>query len=134
MTINKNNDIRAARLNADPTGSTPKFRIPTYLTRRGQRWIKNVMEEFDFTKSEFELVISAASAMDRAEWARRRIKRLGGIYTNRYCHPTPRPELAVEKDSRLVFLQICKALKISQEGEDDEEKKAKTRRMRGMRP
>jgi phage terminase small subunit len=52
----------------------------------------------------------ACEAWDRAQQARAAIESTGLTYTNRFNDPVLRPEVAVERDSRLAFARLIREL------------------------
>src|SRR5260370_2513728 len=57
----------------------------------------------------------ACDALDRAEQARQALATLGTIYLDRFNAPHPRPEVAIERDSRIAFARLCRELALDTE-------------------
>jgi Phage terminase, small subunit len=53
-----------------------------------------------------EILLKACEAHDRAEQARRILKREGVTYQDRFGQPRSRPEVALERDSRSQFAKL----------------------------
>jgi phage terminase small subunit len=64
------------------------------------------------------LILSkACEAHDRADEARKTLKTEGTTYKDRFNQPCARPEIAIERDSRLAFARMIRELGLSEEPE-----------------
>jgi hypothetical protein len=52
------------------------------------------------------ILVKACECHDRAEQARRILKKQGLIYLDRFKQPRARPEVAIERDSRAQFAKL----------------------------
>jgi hypothetical protein len=57
----------------------------------------------------------ALEALDRANQARRALKRHGLVYLDRFEAPHARPEVAIERDARASWLRLIGALDLPEE-------------------
>ena len=110
-----------------------KTHRPRYLTKRALRWLDSVEREYGFLEAEMEILIATAEALDRCQWARRRLEREGSLLTSSHGNVYPHPAIQILKDSRNAFFQGCKILTISKEDPSNVEEKQKRRNLRGMR-
>jgi phage terminase small subunit len=69
-----------------------------------------VIEEYELVAHHILLVTAAGEAWDRREQAREAIKEHGITYTDRFGDPRPRPEISIERDSRLAFARLIREL------------------------
>jgi hypothetical protein len=96
---------------------------PGHLATAGTRFWAEVAESYgpDFEAYEWSLLNLAAGALDRGAQARRAIRRHGLTYLSPQGSPVIRPEIALEKASRVAFAQLVKQLGLGQvEAEPDE--------------
>jgi hypothetical protein len=54
----------------------------------------------------------ACEALDRCEGARKAIKRHGTTYVDRFGAPKARPEVAIERDSRIAAIRAFRELSL----------------------
>ena len=59
------------------------------------------------------LLTLACEAWDRAVQARVALEEHGLVFTDRFGSPRPRPELAVERDSRIAFARLVRELNLT---------------------
>lgn len=97
--------------NDNPTELKP----PGHLKAATRRWWESVVSEWDLEDHHVRLLQLAGEAWDRAEDARRAIDKHGLIYTTRFGDPKTRPEVAIERDSRLAFVRILRELDLDVE-------------------
>jgi hypothetical protein len=67
---------------------------------------------YQFEAADLRLLQAACESWDRKEQARAVIDKLGTSYVDRFGAPRLRPEVAVERDSRLAFVRIVRELDI----------------------
>lgn len=88
---------------------TPK--PPKHLRPATRRWIDSVLSEFVLEEHHQRLLLLAAGAWDRAEQAREALAEAKSLtYTDRFGSPKPRPEVAIERDSKVVFARLLREL------------------------
>jgi hypothetical protein len=56
------------------------------------------------------LLVLAGEAWDRGQQARAAIAEHGPVYTDRFGQPTVRPEISIERDSRIAFARLLREL------------------------
>jgi hypothetical protein len=91
-------------------GSTDKARTPAHLRAETRRWFEHVTEEFELEQHHTRLLTLAGEAWDRCTQAREAIEKFGLTVEDRFGFPRPRPEIAVERDSRLAFARLVREL------------------------
>lgn len=89
---------------------TPK--PPAHLRKPTQKWFRQVVQDFDMEPHNLKLLIRACEAFDRGEAAREVIDRDGLTYTDRFGCPRARPEVAIERDSRIGFARLIRELSL----------------------
>lgn len=93
----------------------PKPLEHEHLAPTTLRWIEYVQAHWDLDEHHERLLQLAAEAWDRAQQSRRALDLHGLTYVDRFGAPRTRPEVAVERDSRLAFARLLKDLDLDQE-------------------
>ncbi len=88
---------------------------PSHLTAATKRWWKSVLANYALGDHHLHLLRLACDALDRAEQARQALATLGTIYLDRFNARHPRPEVAIERDSRIAFARLCRELDLDTE-------------------
>lgn len=86
------------------------FKIPTHLRALTRKWVRSVIDDFDFESHHFRILIRVAEAWDRGEQAREQIDRDGITVPDRYGVLKQHPAIAVERDSRTAFFRGIREL------------------------
>jgi hypothetical protein len=91
---------------------TPKktSAVPAHLSGATREWFANVATEYELEPHHSRLLQLAAESWDRCQDARAVLDRDGISYTDRFGAPRARPEVAVERDSRLSFARLIREL------------------------
>jgi len=93
--------------------STP--RAPAHLRESTRHWWRQVAAAYVLEGHHLKLLTLAAEAWDRRHQAREVIDREGLTYLDRFDCPRARPEVAVERDSRLAFARLLRELDLDVE-------------------
>lgn len=72
-------------------------------------------EDYQLEAHHVRLLTLAAESWDRCQQAREVLDRDGLTYADRFGAPRARPEVAVERDSRLGFVRIVRELDLDVE-------------------
>jgi phage terminase small subunit len=88
------------------------MRVPQHLRPATRRWFKTVSERYEMDEHHFRLLQLAGEAWDRGCQAREALAEHGLVYEDRYGGPKARPEIAIERDSRIGFARMLKELGI----------------------
>jgi len=83
---------------------------PKHLRAPTRRWWSEVVGEYELEPHHLRLLTLAAEAWDRGEEARKVLAKEGLIYTDRFGQPKARPEVAIERDSRIAFARMLREL------------------------
>src|SRR5690349_9927771 len=83
---------------------------PSHLKPATKKWFASVVEEFELAGHHLRQLIAAAEAWDRLQEARATLDRDGLTYTDRFGAPRARPEVSIERDSRVGFLRALREL------------------------
>ncbi len=85
-------------------------KTPEHLSKQTQEFWVWASDEYQLNRDELHLLLMACEAMDRCIQARKRIAKQGLTYNDRFGQPKSRPEVAIERDSRLAFARLVKQL------------------------
>jgi phage terminase small subunit len=86
------------------------MRPPKHLRPATRKWFAAVLEEFDLEDHHVRLLTLAGEAWDRGQAAREYIDANGMTFEDRFGQPKPRPEIAIERDSRIGFARLIREL------------------------
>jgi len=89
---------------------------PLHLSPAARAWFANVLTEFDLEPHHVHLLKLACESYDRAEQARLAVAVHGITYLDRFGSPKPRPEVAIERDSRIGFARLLRELDLDRDG------------------
>ncbi len=87
-------------------------RPPRHLRPATKRWWREVVAEFDLESHHLRLLQAAAESWDRLQAAREVLDKSGVSYVDRFGAPRARPEVAIERDSRVAFARLCRELRL----------------------
>jgi hypothetical protein len=90
--------------------SRPAVRLPGHLKPATRRWAESILQDYVLESHHVRLLILAAEAWDRGQDARAALATHGPIFVDRFGQPRARPELAVERDSRIAFARLVREL------------------------
>lgn len=97
-------------------GSGPKKPTPPkHLSAEMRSWWSAVVADWTIDECELHLLTAACEAWDRGRQARELLAKHGLTFKDRFGSPRARPEVAVERDSRLAFARLLKQLDLTDE-------------------
>jgi phage terminase small subunit len=91
---------------------------PEHLSARSRRLWTTTLDTYDLEPTEVETLRMALEARDRAEQARKALRREGLTYQDRFGAPHAHPAVAIERDSRAAWLRLTGALDLPLEDDD----------------
>ena len=83
---------------------------PRHLSAAARRWWADVAAEYELESHHLKLLTMAAEAWDRCCDARRILDKEGMTFYDRFGQPKSRPEIAIERDSRVAFARLLREL------------------------
>jgi phage terminase small subunit len=97
----------------------PTLTAPAHLREATRQWFAAVVRDFVLEPHHIRLLTLAAEAWDRGQQAREAIQQHGLTYQDRFNQPHSRPEVGIERDSRIAFARLLRelALDVSEPGE-----------------
>lgn len=88
---------------------------PKHLRLATRRWFHHVSSTFDLEQHHVRLLTLAGEAWDRCCEAREALAQNGLTFDDRFGQPHARPEVAIERDSRLAFARLIRELDLDLE-------------------
>jgi hypothetical protein len=89
--------------------------VPRHLSKHMRSWVASICDRYEIEPQHFEILVKGAEAWDRCEAARAVLSLKGISYRDRFNAPRARPEVAVERDSRIAFVRCLAALALENE-------------------
>ena len=83
---------------------------PTHLSAVAKRFWRDLVAAYELEPHDLVRLQSACEAFDRWQAARKTLDKLGTTYLDRFSAPRNRPEVSVERDSRLACLRSIREL------------------------
>lgn len=87
-----------------------KQKAPRHLQVATRRWWLDVAATYVLEPHHVKLLTLAGEAWDRGVQAREGLKEHGLIFHDRFGQPHARPEVAVERDNKIVFARLLREL------------------------
>jgi phage terminase small subunit len=88
---------------------------PGHLAAPTRRWWASVVASYELEEHHLRLLTLAGESWDRCTQAREAIREHGLTYDDRFGCPRSRPEVAVERDSRVAFARLIRELALDVE-------------------
>lgn len=92
---------------------------PGHLRPATKRWFTSVLDDFDLDPHHIKLLTLAGEAWDRGQAAREIVDDKGMTYNDRFGQPKARPEVSIERDSRIGFARLLRELALDVDAPDD---------------
>lgn len=86
------------------------FPPPDHLTPEAKSWWRSVVSEYELADHHLKLLQAAAESWGRMQAARAILDEKGLTYDDRFGAPRARPEIGVERDSRIAFARLVREL------------------------
>jgi len=87
-----------------------EFSAPAHLKPATQCWFLSVVDEFQLEEHHVRILTLAGEAWDRWTAAREAIETNGLTFDDRFGMPRARPEIAIERDSRIAFARCVREM------------------------
>ena len=88
--------------------STPK--PPAHLAAATRKWFAGVVADYDLDDHHLRLLTLAGESWDRGQQARVILAKEGLTFVDRLGTPRARPEVGIERDSRISFARLLREL------------------------
>ncbi|MDB5825741.1 MAG: hypothetical protein JWR21_4445 [Herminiimonas sp.] len=96
-----------------------KFKVPSHLRPETQKWVRQILKDYDLESQHYRLLIKTSEAYDRSEQAREALLADGLTVTDRYGTPKAHPCVAIERDSRTAFFRGVRELALDGDSAPD---------------
>jgi phage terminase small subunit len=100
------------------TPRSASARPPRHLRPATRRWWALAAAEWDFEEHHLRVLTLAGEHWDRAAAAREALTKHGLTFEDRFGAPKPRPEVAIARDSTIVFARLLRELRLDVEPDD----------------
>jgi len=88
---------------------------PGHLRKATAKWWQTVCRDYEMEPHHLRLLTLAAESWDRCQEAREALATNGLTYQDRFNQPRSRPEVAIERDSRIAFARLLRELALDVE-------------------
>lgn len=112
------NPVRLLRASGGRPGSNKIF-VPPHLRPDTASWWASVAGDYALEPHHLRILTLAAEAWDRGVEAREAIAKHGPVYVDRFAQPRARPEVAIERDSRIAFARLVRELALDVDTPDE---------------
>lgn len=96
-----------------------KISAPAHLRPDTASWWVSVADGYALEAHHLRILTLAAEAWDRGVEAREAIAKHGTVYVDRFAQPRARPEVAIERDSRIAFARLVRELALDVDAPDE---------------
>ena len=86
------------------------MKAPRHLNPATRKWWSSVVAEYELEPHHIRLLTLAAESWDRCVEAREAIAKHGLTFVDRHGSPRARPEVGIERDSRIGFSRLLREL------------------------
>jgi len=87
-----------------------QLKPPKHLKAATKQWWASVAEDYDLEAHHLRLLTLACESWDRCQGAREALAKHGTVYEDRFGQPRCRPEVSIERDSKLSFARLLREL------------------------
>ena len=91
------------------------MKAPQHLRPETAAWFEAVCRDYVLEPHHVRLLILAGESWDRCTAAREAIEKHGLTYEDRFEQPRSRPEVGIERDSRIAFARLVRELGLDYE-------------------
>jgi len=90
-------------------------RAPGHLQASTRAWYEQVLTDYELEQHHIRLLTLACESWDRCCQAREVLAAHGLTVNDRFGFPRARPEVAIERDSRIAFARLCREMDLDTE-------------------
>jgi phage terminase small subunit len=106
-------------IHTEPSPVETRFSPPKHLRPDTAEWWRSVAKDYALEPHHLRLLTLAAESWDRGVEAREAIAKHGAVYVDRFEQPRARPEVAIERDSRISFARLVRELALDLDPPDE---------------
>lgn len=97
-----------------------RTRAPGHLKPATCKWWESVIREYELEEHHRRLLTLAAECWDRCVESREALALHGLVFDDRWGQPHSRPEVSIERDSRLAFVRVLRELALDVDAPADD--------------
>lgn len=86
------------------------IKAPTHLEKETKLWWSEVAADYELEPHHLRTLTLACEQWDRAQAARKLIKKEGITITDRFGQPKPHPAVAIARDASIAFARLMREL------------------------
>jgi phage terminase small subunit len=105
--------------NALPHPVQSRFSAPPHLRPDTAAWWQAVAADYALEQHQLRILTLSAEAWDRCTEAREALAKNGTTYVDRFQQPRARPEVSIERDSRIAFARLVRELALDLDPPDE---------------
>lgn len=87
-------------------------KAPKHLRAPTRRWWRSIVDAYELESHDVRILTLACETWDRCTQAREALLQHGTTFMDRFGQPRSRPEVAVERDSKITFARLIRELKL----------------------
>jgi len=117
--LSRGGSVRKTTVPASRAPTSPRLKqdsAPPHLRPETAGWWRSVVAEFELEPHHLRLLRLACEAWDRGQESREAIAEHGSVFVDRFGQPRARPEIAIERDSRISFARMLRELALDVDG------------------
>ena len=108
-----------------------KKKAPEHLRAPTKKWWRSVVADYELEPHHVRLLTLAAEAWDRGQQAREALAKCGLTFVDRFDQPRSRPEVMIERDSRISFARLLRELDLDVEAPPETPRAPNLKSLRG---
>jgi phage terminase small subunit len=90
-----------------------KITVPNHLQTEGGDFWKSVLSDYELEEAHhLKILESACVCVDRIAQARRKIRKDGGFYKDRWGIPKEHPAQKTERENKILFARLIRELQL----------------------
>lgn len=93
--------------------------LPQHLSPHTRRWAASVLNEYELSPTQIELLTMAAEARDASEKARAAIAKDGPVYLDRFQQPKESPHARLQRDFSAICSRLLREIGLAHDDTDD---------------
>lgn len=94
------------------------MKTPEHLRPDTRKFYESVAGDYVLDVHHLKLLLLACESLDRCIEAREALAKHGTVFADRFGQPHARPEIGIERDSRLAFSRLLRELGLDYEIEN----------------
>lgn len=94
-------------------------KAPKHLKPETRQWWESVVKDWDLEEHHVRLLTLAGESWDRCQQARVVLDEKGLTFSDFRGQPKARPEVAIERDSRIAFARLIREIGLDVQDADD---------------